>query len=484
MTAPIDMPTEIIGSPRADAELLDAARQGDVDAYGSLFSRHRAAADRLAASLLPAPTCEDLVQDAFVKIWDALQSGKGPSEFFRAYLLTTIRRLHIDAVRATQREHPLEHDELDVPVEFDDTIQLGFERGTTAKAFFSLPERWQMVLWHLDVEGQKPAQVATLLGVKPNAVSALAYRAREGLRQAYLQHHIAPGTSRGCQDTISNLGAFVRGGLSKRDRTAVEAHLDECRSCTGLVVELREYNGELGALLGPAVLGIAALGYLPKAAGVSSAIGLGAAGTTKLTQSSGGTAGAAAGSASLATTIGVSTAVALVAAVAGVAGVQALRNDSPTKSPNSTEVAGPVVAPTVQPEQVVDDSPAKVEALEELVQTATELVQPPVATPVAPPVTPPVLKPVPPTPIEPPVDEVEPPVDEVDPGGGNEIGPVEPPPVDEVEPVDPPADEKPEICSMSFEQYFWNATINDIANLGQWNALKAEYDDLRAKSCA
>ncbi|MFP3686343.1 hypothetical protein SB847_21820, partial [Bacillus sp. SIMBA_026] len=66
-----------------------------------------------------------------------------------------------------------------------------FESQTVAKAFRSLPERWQAVLWYLDVERMKPAAVAPILGLSPNAVSALALRAREGLRREYLQAHIA-----------------------------------------------------------------------------------------------------------------------------------------------------------------------------------------------------------------------------------------------------------------------------------------------------
>ena len=48
-----------------------------------------------------------------------------------------------------------------------------------------------MVLWHTEVEQQKPADIAPLLGMSANSVSALAYRAREGLRQAFLSQHAA-----------------------------------------------------------------------------------------------------------------------------------------------------------------------------------------------------------------------------------------------------------------------------------------------------
>jgi DNA-directed RNA polymerase specialized sigma24 family protein len=54
-------------------------------------------------------------------------------------------------------------------------------------AFATLPERWRIVLWHLDVMNEPSTQVAPLLGMTPGGVETLAHRAREGLRKAYLQ---------------------------------------------------------------------------------------------------------------------------------------------------------------------------------------------------------------------------------------------------------------------------------------------------------
>jgi hypothetical protein len=149
-----------------------------------------------------------------------------------------------------------------------------FEQGAAAAAFASLPERWQLVLWHLDVESQKPADIAPLLGMSPNSVSALAYRAREGLRQAYLQSQLAPALHRSCRATTGMLGSYVRKGLSARDATRVEAHLDECTRCMGLYLELSEINSNLSGILGPALLGSAASGYIASGAALT---GMGAA---------------------------------------------------------------------------------------------------------------------------------------------------------------------------------------------------------------
>ncbi len=257
----------------SDAELIERVRSGDLDAYGELFARHREAANRLARQLVRGPDSDDLVAEGFSRVLGALQNGKGPDEFFRAYLLTSIRRLHVDRIRAAKRvKTTADESELDRAVAFVDPAEMKFEQSTAATAFASLPERWQLVLWHLDVEGQKPAEVAPLLGMTPNSVSALAYRAREGLRTAYLQGHLAPAIDDGCRRTTPLLAQHVRNNLSKRDAGQVDAHLDTCARCSGLYAELTEVNNHLAGLLAPALLGVAATGYL---ASSSSIVGVG-----------------------------------------------------------------------------------------------------------------------------------------------------------------------------------------------------------------
>src|SRR3954447_16216690 len=236
----------------SDAELISSVRGGDVSAYGDLFSRHRDAATRLARQLVSAPDADDLVSEAFAKVLNVLLAGGGPDVLFRAYLLTAVRRLHVDKIRATARATPT--DDL-TPYETvepqTDTVIARFEGGAAAKAFGSLPERWQLVLWHLEVEGQKPADIAPLLGMSPNSVSALAYRAREGLRQAFLTMHISDLTETDCRWVNEHLGAFIRKGLSKRDSVRVQEHLDGCRRCTATYLELTEVNSNLAGILAP-----------------------------------------------------------------------------------------------------------------------------------------------------------------------------------------------------------------------------------------
>jgi RNA polymerase sigma factor (sigma-70 family) len=262
----------------SDGELISAVRGGDADAYGELFARHVHAARRLARQLVPAGDADDLVSEAFAKVLVVLQRGGGPDLAFRAYLLTAVRRLHVDRIRSTARLHTTgDLTPFDPGIPFRDTAVEGFENAAAARAFASLPERWQLVLWHTEVEGQKPAEVAPLLGMSPNSVSALAYRAREGLRQAYLSMHAQDVDEDACAWTRANLGAHVRGGLSRRDAARVETHLAQCRRCAAIHLELGEVNARLGALLAPLLLGTAAAAYV---GGTAAGGGAGAAAVT------------------------------------------------------------------------------------------------------------------------------------------------------------------------------------------------------------
>ncbi len=264
MTTDIPDEAAIPGAGPSDAELITAVRGGDAAAFGQLYARHVDAARRLARTLVRGTSdVDDLVAETFAKLLGKLKDGGGPDTAFRAYLLTSLRNAFYDRTRRDRREEIT--DDLtrhDAGVPFVDTAVEGLERSLAARAFARLPERWQVVLWHTEVEGDSPAEVAPLLGLTPNGVSALAYRARERLRQAYLQEHLVDAAGDDCQWAIERLGAHVRGGLAAREGARVENHLRECDRCRALYVELGEVNAGLRGILAPLVLGGSATAYL------------------------------------------------------------------------------------------------------------------------------------------------------------------------------------------------------------------------------
>jgi RNA polymerase sigma factor (sigma-70 family) len=244
----------------ADAELIKAARAGDALAYAELYRRHHSSALRFARSLAGPPSdAEDIAADAFARVLAAIKTGKGPNEAFRPYLLSAVRNICHDQARRAAREPPVaELPPLTLGMPFIDPILAKDESRLVATAFSELPERWQVVLWHTEVEGEKPAEVAALLGISANAVAALAYRAREGLRERYLKAHLGSATDDRCQLTVDRLAAYTRNKLSRADAQRVRQHLDGCGRCRLLFVDLADINSRLGVVLGPTVLGSAA----------------------------------------------------------------------------------------------------------------------------------------------------------------------------------------------------------------------------------
>ena len=252
------MVQEVAGdaTERSDAELIGAVRSGDSDAFGTLFERHSEAVRRIARIYSRDHfSADDLVSDAFARTMTAIQGGGGPDVAFRAYIYTTVRRLAADQGDRDARTMTTDDfTPFDFGLEYSDPAVDSFENKIVASAFASLPERWQAALWYLEVEQLSPGELAPILGLTANGVSALGFRAREGLRQAYLQAHVAP-VDNGCEETRSRLGAYARGSLAKRENVAVEDHLDGCADCRAVLVELRDVGHGLRVVIAPLILG-------------------------------------------------------------------------------------------------------------------------------------------------------------------------------------------------------------------------------------
>ncbi|WP_044568734.1 sigma-70 family RNA polymerase sigma factor [Arthrobacter sp. M2012083] len=259
----------------SDADLVLRVRSGDQGAFASLFDRHRDMARYVAAGQVDnRADIEDIVSEAFVSIHQALMRGKGPDTFFRAYLLTAVRRIAQAHNRMAARSLPVSDsfvlDRVEDPA---DPAVVGFESSTVAAAFKSLPERWQEVLWYVDIEGMKPAAASEVLGITPNGVSSLAIRAREGLRQAYLQGHIKGSTGKECEGYADQLGAYSRNGLSRRAHQKVQVHLESCSKCTALLLDLHDVQSAMRAIIFPLVAGVALTSAAPGIAGITGIAG-------------------------------------------------------------------------------------------------------------------------------------------------------------------------------------------------------------------
>lgn len=244
-----------------DAELCDYVRMFSTnpklsrDAYGELYRRHRNVVSSQAFRYVKdTQKSEDLTSEAFSNTFRALKGGRGPQESFLGYVLVALRSSFLTADQEPNLivETPVEDvtdEALFLP---DHSIRIN-ESDQVSRAFRALPESWQDILLKLEVEERATEEVAGELNLALPAVRALAFRARGGLREAYLQQYVDMSSST-CGRIPDLLAAYVREGLTPRKRAEVVTHLANCDECTGQVSRLSRLNEQLRAWAGPIVL--------------------------------------------------------------------------------------------------------------------------------------------------------------------------------------------------------------------------------------
>ncbi|MFE5534628.1 RNA polymerase sigma factor [Streptomyces sp. NPDC056492] len=256
----------VSGSEPSDGELIRrlraayAAGDGDPAVCERLYRRHSAAAFACARHCTRSPQdAEDLVSEAFIRTLRAVRSGSGPQDEWRPYLLSVVRRTAVEwRARAGRTVLTADIEAWCRPGPDGDDPQRrlleGEDRRLVARSFQALPERWKAVLWHTLVEDDCPHPVPLLLGITPSAVTSLAFRAREGLREAYLRAHLDTAADDRCRHYGSLLGAVIRRrGNTPRGR-GLARHLAACRSCSRAYAELLDLNAALRAGAESAVL--------------------------------------------------------------------------------------------------------------------------------------------------------------------------------------------------------------------------------------
>ena len=274
--------------PPADTDLIGRMRSGDDTAYEELYRRHAEAVRRYARTCCrDAHTADDLTAEVFARMLQAVRGGSGPEYAVRAYLLTCVRRVAADWTRSAKREQLVDDFAVFATQSArssdaaDDTASIGSfgaglelgadvramheaEQSMAMQAFRSLPERWQAVLWHTEVEDESPSEVAMLFGLDANGTRVLASRAREGLKQAYLQAHVSATltSDEECARYADQLGAYARGRLRTRAERGLRKHLEECARCRLAALQIEEVAGSIPAVVPVAVIGwFGAAGY-------------------------------------------------------------------------------------------------------------------------------------------------------------------------------------------------------------------------------
>lgn len=171
-----------------DAELVEAARRGDRNAFNELVrSTYRdlyALAYRLTGNREDAG---DVVQDAYVRAYRAVRRFRGDSSFSTwMYRITSNCASTCLSRRTRQRTEELTTDApiVDLRPEQDPTLraEAAALRSHIDRAIRALPERLRQVVVLRDLHDLSHSEIAAELGITTSAAKVRLHRARQRLR--------------------------------------------------------------------------------------------------------------------------------------------------------------------------------------------------------------------------------------------------------------------------------------------------------------
>lgn len=125
---------------------------------------------------------EDLVADAFVRLWTA--PGEIREETVRAYLFTIIRNLFRTRRRRGSRHVPLDETLPDPAAGHDERVGAALELARVRTQLASLTEGDRAALVMRGAGGRSYEDIAAALGISPGAARVRVHRARAQLAKS------------------------------------------------------------------------------------------------------------------------------------------------------------------------------------------------------------------------------------------------------------------------------------------------------------
>ncbi len=168
-----------------DRILVQAACDGDLDAFETLVRRHRGAMYRVALRMLGSDAdAQDATQDAFVRAWRSLRRFRGESAV-GTWLYRIVTRRCLDVIAARRPTEELPELQLAGGEQPDEALERREGLRAVTRAVAALPGEQRAALVLREFEGLSYQQVAEVLGTTVPAVKGRIHRARLGvLRQA------------------------------------------------------------------------------------------------------------------------------------------------------------------------------------------------------------------------------------------------------------------------------------------------------------
>ena len=169
------MPDEPLPSAPSDAALVEAARAGDRDAFGSLYRRYARFVQAVLYARVPPDLVADLVHDVFLAAMRQLHSLRD-ERAFAPWIATIARRRAADWRRRRRDTEELRDDHPEM-THGDD------EAHEAVAAIAALPEAYRETLMLRFVAGLSGPQIAERTGLTHGSVRVNLHRGVALLRQ-------------------------------------------------------------------------------------------------------------------------------------------------------------------------------------------------------------------------------------------------------------------------------------------------------------
>jgi RNA polymerase sigma-70 factor (ECF subfamily) len=177
----------------ADPELAAALVAGNPDALAELYDRYAPLAYGLALRVLGDPgRAEDVVQDAFIRIWNHASTFDAQRGSLRTWLLTAVRNRSIDYLRGRhvheRRELELQPELVEVGARSDPwrQVSLSLEKSAVLEALSSIPAEQRQAVELAFFGGYSHREIADMTRVPLSTVKGRMRLALEKL-SSYLQ---------------------------------------------------------------------------------------------------------------------------------------------------------------------------------------------------------------------------------------------------------------------------------------------------------
>lgn len=170
-------------STMTDEALVGALARRDARALATLVERHGSWAARFATRLTGSPeTAEEIVQTAFLRLWNGAPDWRGEARF-TTWFYRVLHNLAIDELRRRRVPHEVLDETLEDPGPAPpEMVEQKWRAARVRAALDELPERQRAAIVLSHYEGLTQAEAAAVMGIGEGALESLLSRGRAALR--------------------------------------------------------------------------------------------------------------------------------------------------------------------------------------------------------------------------------------------------------------------------------------------------------------